>query len=95
MLSHVLVEMAAAGEVEDHAVVLVVRTNPHVQVPECAFALLVALRLVQVANALMKICKIKTRCRSDNIAIKICRNQKYFLKNSSIRDFNFGLSIFS
>jgi hypothetical protein len=76
VLTHVLVEVAAAGEVEDHAVVLVVRTHPHVQVPECAFALLVTLCLVQVANALMEMCKIKTRCQFDNISIKICRGTK-------------------
>lgn len=54
---HVLVEVAAAGEVQDHAVVLVMRTHPYVKVSECAFALLVALRLLQVAYTLKELFK--------------------------------------
>lgn len=52
--THILVEVATAGEVQNHAVVLVVWTHPHVQVPEYGFALLVALHSLQIAHSLLE-----------------------------------------
>lgn len=52
--THVLVKVATSGEVQNHAVVLVVWTHPHVQVPKYAFALLLALHSLQIAHSLLQ-----------------------------------------